>query len=107
MATKATPPSNGLRRAVESQAPRKLKAKRQGDRSLWFGFGTFGMIGWSIAIPTLLGAALGHWIDRHFPSGHSWTLELLIAGLIAGCAQAWHWVSKEEKSMRKERDDHE
>ena len=24
-----------------------------------------GLIGWSVAIPTLLGAALGMWLDKH------------------------------------------
>ena len=26
-----------------------------------------GLIGWSVAVPTLLGAALGIWLDKHHP----------------------------------------
>jgi ATP synthase protein I len=99
---------NGLGHAVDAQAVRKIRVNRRGDRSLWFGFGTFGLIGWCIALPTFLGAMLGLWIDRHFPSTHSWTLALLVAGLVAGCVQAWHWISQEEKTIqREEKDDHE
>ena len=42
-----------------------------------------GLIGWSVAVPTLLGAALGLWLDQHHPGKHSWTLALLVAGLAA------------------------
>jgi ATP synthase protein I len=97
-----------LSRAIDFKAARKLKAQRRGDRSLWLGFGMFGLIGWSVTIPTLIGAAGGMWIDRHYPGSHSWTLALLVAGLVLGCAQAWHWVSQEERKIRKEEsDDHE
>jgi ATP synthase protein I len=53
------------------------------------------VIGWSVAVPTVAGAALGLWIDHHWPGGVSWTLTLLIAGVILGCLNAWHWVSRE------------
>jgi ATP synthase protein I len=100
--------SEALSQAIDSQATRKLRAQRRGDRSLWFSFGTFGLIGWSVALPTLIGAATGMWIDKHYPGVHSWTLALLVAGLVLGCAQAWHWISEEEKKIRREeRNDHE
>ena len=34
----------------------------------------------------------------------AWTLALLVAGLLIGCWNAWHWVAKEEKAMREEQD---
>ena len=40
-----------------------------------------GLIGWSVVVPTLLGAALGIWLDERHPGAHSWTLALLVAGL--------------------------
>ena len=46
---------------------RKIKARRERDRSAWFGLGMFGLVGWSVAIPTLIGVALGWWIDHRFP----------------------------------------
>ena len=92
---------------VESKASRKLREQAEGDRSIWFGIGTFGLIGWSIALPTLLGALGGMWIDQHFPGTRSWTLVFLVAGLVLGCVQAWRWISGEEKKIRKGEDKHD
>jgi ATP synthase protein I len=87
---------------VGAKANRKLKARRNSRQGVWFGLGMMGLIGWSVAIPTLLGAALGIWLDKHDPGGRSWTLALLVAGLSIGCLNAWFWVSKEDKAMRDE-----
>ncbi len=87
---------------VGSKAERKLKAKKIDAPGIWFGLGMMGLIGWSVAIPTLLGAALGIWLDRHYPEGHSYTLALLIAGLCLGCFNAWHWVSKEQREIHEQ-----
>lgn len=92
-------------RQVDSKARRKLKARRHAAHSVWYGLGMMGLIGWSIAAPTLLGAALGIWLDRHHPGSHSWTLTLLFIGLIVGCLNAWHWVAKEDRKMREEQEE--
>ncbi len=84
---------------VGERVARKLKAQRQVTRIVWSGFGMMGLIGWSVAAPTLLGAALGFWIDRHYPSSHSWTLMLLSVGLGLGCFNAWHWVAREGRKI--------
>ncbi len=84
---------------VGSKAARKLKARRNPSQ-VWFGLGMMGLIGWSVAIPTLLGAALGLWLDARYPGERPWTLALLVAGLVLGCVNAWHWVAKEDKAMR-------
>jgi ATP synthase protein I len=54
-----------------------------------------GVIGWSVAGPTLIGAALGFWLDRHHPGGRNWTLALMMAGLALGCLNAWLWVQRQ------------
>ncbi len=92
---------------VGAKAARKLKARRNGAQGIWFGRGMTGLIGWSVAVPTLAGAALGLWLDKHHPGGHSWTLALLMAGLMIGCLNAWHWVAKEDKAMREEPEEHD
>jgi ATP synthase protein I len=92
-------------RQVGAKAARKLKARRNATQGVWFGLGMMGLIGWSVAIPTLLGAALGLWLDRRYPGGHSWTLALLVAGLAIGCLNAWHWVAKEDKAMQDDQED--
>jgi ATP synthase protein I len=67
-----------------------------------------GLIGWSVAVPTLAGAFLGLWLDRHHPGGHSWTLSLMVIGLAVGCLNAWHWLAQQDKAMRDESEaDHE
>ena len=84
------------------KAARKLKARRNPSPGVWFGLGMMGLIGWSVVVPTLLGAALGIWLDKHHPGNHPWTLALLVAGLTLGCLNAWRWVANEEKAMRDE-----
>jgi ATP synthase protein I len=85
---------------VGARARRKLAARRRGSSGVWFGLGMMGLIGWSVVVPTLLGAALGIWLDKRFPGAHSWTLALLVAGLVLGCFNAWRWVAKEDLAMR-------
>jgi ATP synthase protein I len=101
------PPKDGptLAGQVGAKAARKLRAQRDTTRGVWFGLGMMGLIGWSVAIPTLLGAALGLWLDSRYPGGRSWTLALLVAGLVLGCVNAWRWVAKEDKAMRDEQED--
>jgi ATP synthase protein I len=84
---------------IAAQAARKLKAHRAGTQSAWFGLGMFGVIGWSVAVPTVLGALLGIWWDKHHPGSHSWTLALLVAGLTIGCANAWYWVARQNAAI--------
>ncbi len=91
---------------VGAKAARKLKA-RNSTQGVWFGLGMMGLIGWSVVVPTLLGAALGLWLDKHHPGTHAWTLALLAAGLVLGCLNAWHWVAKEEKAMLDDQEDHD
>ena len=90
---------------VGAKAARKLKARRNSARGVWFGLGMMGLVGWSVAVPTLLGAALGIWLDKHHPGKHAWTLALLVVGLAIGCLNAWHWVAKEDKAMHDDTED--
>ncbi len=93
-----------LAEKVGTKAARKLKARRN-PSPVWFGLGMMGLIGWSVVIPTLLGAAIGLWLDARHAGQHSWTLALLVAGLVVGCLNAWHWVAKEDRAMRDEQGD--
>jgi ATP synthase protein I len=91
-----------LAEQVGSKASRKLRALRNPAPGVWFGLGMMGLIGWSVVVPTLLGAALGLWLDGRYPGGRSWTLALMAAGLTIGCFNAWHWVAREDRAMRDE-----
>jgi ATP synthase protein I len=92
-------------REVGSQAARKLRVLRRGSQGVWFGLGMSGLIGWSVAVPTIAGAMLGLWLDQRHPGSRSWTLMLLMAGLVIGCANAWHWVAQQDKAMRDQQED--
>jgi ATP synthase protein I len=92
-------------RQVGAQAARKLKARRQAPKSVWFGLGMSGLVGWSVTIPTLIGAALGIWVDKRYSSQYSWTLMLLFMGLIVGCLNAWLWVQSQYKEMQEDSDE--
>jgi ATP synthase protein I len=94
-----------LAEQVGAKAARKLKAQRNATPGIWFGLGMIGLIGWSVVVPTLLGAALGLWLDQHYPGGRNWTLALMTAGLGIGCLNAWHWVTKEDAAMRDEQEE--
>ena len=94
-------------REVGAKAARKLKTRRNSTQGVWLGLGMMGLIGWSVVVPTLLGAALGIWLDKRHPGSHSWTLMLLVIGLVIGCLNAWHWVAKEDTEMREDQEDND
>ncbi|MGO9815450.1 MAG: AtpZ/AtpI family protein, partial [Isosphaeraceae bacterium] len=102
---KATNDETNFSREVGAQAARKLKAQCGSKKSIWFGLGMSGLIGWSVTIPTLIGAALGLWVDKHYPTPYSWTLMLLLTGLIIGCLNAWRWVNSEYNEMQEDPDE--
>ena len=102
--TKSANDGAAFSREVGAKAARKLRA-RKSSQGVWFGLGMMGLIGWSVVVPTLLGAALGIWLDNRHPGNHSWTLMLLVIGLAIGCLNAWHWVDKEDQEMRADQEE--
>lgn len=93
-------PDDHFGKEVNKKAKRKVKALRE-TRGVWFGLGMMGIVGWSIAVPTLLGAALGVWLDNSHPQPFSWTLTFLVGGILGGGIIAWYWVQKEDNEIHK------
>jgi len=91
-------PARSLADSVGARAQRKLKAAPDGG-GVWFGLGFMGLVGWSVVVPMLAGAALGDWLDARNPGSFSWTLALLMAGLVLGCLNAWRWVLREHAAI--------
>jgi ATP synthase protein I len=89
-----------MKNSVTKKTSRMMASRQRPKERLWRGFASFGLVGWTIALPTFLGAALGRFLDRHYSSAHSWTLSLLVAGLVLGCAAAWIWIEGEEKRIK-------
>ena len=44
---------------IAEREKQKLRALREKNRTVWFGLGMMGMVGWSVVVPSLLGAGLG------------------------------------------------
>lgn len=86
---------------IEKVVQRKFKAQQR-KKKHWYFLGVIGSVGWLIVVPTLIGAALGLWLDNHFPQKLSQTLALMLGGLAIGCFNAWRWVERERKSIEDE-----
>jgi ATP synthase protein I len=102
VADRPPPPPRGaeeqrLSETVARRAERKLAARRRRPRTAWFGLGMFGLVGWSVSVPALIGIALGLWLDHRYPGQVSWTLTFLIIGLALGCLNAWYWIKQESE----------
>ncbi|HNS79090.1 MAG TPA: AtpZ/AtpI family protein [Syntrophorhabdus sp.] len=88
-----------LSKKIGKKEARKLKARSERRYSaLVKGLRMTGLVGWTVATPTLIGVAIGKWLDRAWPANFSWTLTLLMAGLILGCFHAWYWLKRESKN---------
>jgi ATP synthase protein I len=79
--------------AVKRRAERDREARRV--PSVARNLGQIGVLGWQIVVPTLIGLAIGRWIDHHFRSGVFFTASLLMAGLVVGCWSAWRWMQRQ------------
>jgi len=86
--SKLSPSAERMIRQVGSTQERMVRARGR-KNGFWSSIAILGVVGWSVALPTLIGVAAGLWIDHHWPSRFSWTLMLLVAGLVLGCANAW------------------
>ena len=91
---------NVFREEISRKEQLKLKAIRD-KNGVWFGLGMMGMVGWSVAVPTLVGATIGVWLDKSYPQTFSWTLSLLFVGLVTGVVIAGYWVQNEDKEIHK------
>lgn len=85
---------------------RKIRSRKNPGNALT-GFRFFGVVGWTVAIMTLIGTGLGVWLDRNYPQSFSWTLSGLLSGLVIGSIVAWNFLDKENKDMNKKDTDHE
>jgi ATP synthase protein I len=54
-------------------------------------------VGWSIALPAVLGTFLGLRLDLRFETGVRFTLMLLVAGVMLGSAIAWRIAGEHRK----------
>ncbi|CCO24770.1 AtpZ/AtpI family protein [Maridesulfovibrio hydrothermalis] len=96
-----------FRRTVASKEKRRIRAGKKGTVGAWTAFGSMGVVGWFVALPTFLGSLFGAWLDYNWPSKISWTLTMLGAGLFTGCVFAGIWMNREKNKIIKEREEWE
>jgi len=92
---------------VRIREQRKIRSRKEENRNVWFGLGMFGVVGWSVAIPTLIAIFVGVWIDVTWKSPYSWTLMLLFVGIVVGCINAWFWIKREQRNIFSDRESDE
>ncbi len=65
--------------------------KFRGKGIVWHYIATIGAIGWVLAIPTVIGAYLGRYIDTKLsgPGRTSWTITFILLGLAIGIYSVW------------------
>lgn len=79
---------------IHQKVSQRLQSTKDGRSALFFGMGMFGTVGWTIAVPTLLGTLLGRWLDSMHQGQVSWTLTCMSIGMVSGCLVAWRWITK-------------
>ena len=81
-----------LANAARRSAERAKASLENPEPSLGARLGQIGVLGWTIVVPTLLGLALGRWMDREFATGIFFSAPLIIIGAILGFWSAWKWM---------------
>lgn len=87
----------GIRRRA-----RQLKRGRRSGYSPLRGLGAFGVIGWSVTLPAVGGALLGMWLNKVAARDFSWTIALMLGGLVLGMVFAVQWIAGENRAVQQE-----
>ena len=89
--------AEALRGIALHKSQRRDRARRRGTDNVWSWMGMFGLVGWTVAVPTLLGLALGVFVDNRVESSVSFTITFLVVGVAIGAATAWYWIRQESQ----------
>jgi len=91
--TNERPDEKPLVDAIRKRAARRNLVDR--FPSVMRNLGQIGVLGWQIVLPTLIGLAIGRWLDHKLESGIFWTAPLLLLGLALGCWSGWRWMHRQ------------
>ena len=89
--------AEALRGIALHKSQRRERARRRGNDNVWSWMGMFGLVGWTVAVPTLLGLALGVFVDNRVESSVSFAITFLVVGVAIGAAMAWYWIRQESQ----------
>ena len=90
-------PQEGMQESVARFEQRRRRWRGEGPRALVMALTVIG-IGWTIAIPTVLGFLCGHWLDQRYRSGVVLSAGLGMLGLTIGCYSAWRHIAQQRES---------
>jgi len=93
-----TPANHGKNSIGQAVRLREQRQKLASERSLWQNLSMIGALGWLIITPTLLGVALGRWLDDIFGTGIVFSGALIFAGVAMGSYLAWQRINKDTDS---------
>lgn len=63
--------------------------------NFWRLVATMSSLGWSLVLPIVGGALLGHYLDQKTGEGFAWTVGLLFAGVSMSLYNLYHVLFKE------------
>ncbi|GEM_PF-292662 len=90
-----------LEEIVRRKTDRRQRARQGGGVSIWSYLGTFGLVGWTVAVPTLLGLMIGVYVENRWAEGSNRAVITgLVLGAAVGSAMAWYWVRRESEEER-------
>jgi len=89
-----TPETDRMRESIARFERRRRRWRTEGARTLMLAFTVVG-VGWTIAIPAVVGFAVGHWLDRRYGTGIVLGAGLGLLGLAFGCYEAWRHVARQ------------
>lgn len=82
----------------------KKPEKKDNNKSVWGAslesLTLISQLGLTIAIPIVLGAMAGHWLDVKFGTGRIFSILLLLIGIAGGIAGAWNLVTAVTKKKK-------
>jgi len=81
-----------LAEAARRSQDREAQARRDPEPSLARRLGQIGVLGWTIVGPTILGVALGGWLDRRLETHITMTAALTFLGAGLGFWLALRWM---------------
>jgi ATP synthase protein I len=85
-----------LEAAARQASKRHERGQRDPEPSIGNRLAQIGILGWTIVVPTLVGLALGRWLDRFFGSRILFSAPLLMIGAALGLWSAWKWMHRQQ-----------
>lgn len=83
-----------LTEAVRRRRRRVEEARSEGEQMPWQSVGLIGSLAWQIIVPTLIGIALGRWIDTLTGRQVLFSAIGIVAGVSLGFWLAWRQANR-------------